>query len=219
MATRRSSSRSKTRGHAKAVATINTRARIVWATLLVTLTVVGGSLYAIGGQGSSSRNTAPMPLVMATSAQSFASIFNNPVPLRSWDRIVVVDTGAPFASVDTLDARAKELGEPTGIGYHFVIGNGRNLTDGQIRPCPRWRSQKPASSAYGSDLGTDGTLVICLVGDTKRSRVTDDQAESLKLLVAQLANTLKIPSSRVEFKVGSGLNTSFMANLGAASGS
>lgn len=218
MATRRSSSRSKSKGASKAPATVNTRARIVWASLLVTLTVVGASLYAIGGQGSSRRDSNAIPLFMPSTSQGLDSIFSNPVPLRAWDRIVVVDTGAPFASVDTLDARAKELGEPNGIGYHFVIGNGRNLTDGQIRTCPRWRSQKPASSAYGKDLGNDGTLVICVVGDTKRSRVTDDQSQSTSALVKRLAEQFSIPANRVEFRVGSGLNTSFMANLGASSG-
>ena len=218
MATRRSSSRSKSRGTAKSAATVNTRARIVWASLLVTLTVVGASLYAIGGQGSSRSDNNAIPLFMPSASQGLDPIFSNPVPLRAWDRIVVIDTGTPFANVDTLEARAKELGEPNGIGYHFVIGNGRNLTDGQVRMCPRWRAQKPASAAYGRDLATAGTLVICVVGDTKRSRVTDDQAQSTGDLIKQLSQRFNIPASRVEFRVGSGLNTSFMANLNANSG-
>ncbi len=214
MATRSISSRSKPRRRSKPASTVNTRVRIVWTSLLATLTVVGGSLYLIGGQGTSRRDTGAIPLVMTTPDLGLAPIFNNPVPLRGWDRIVVIDTGTPFASVDTLDVRAKELGEPSGIGYHFVIGNGRNLTDGQIRPCPRWRAQKAASAAYGDDLANDGTLVICVVGDTKRTRVTDDQFHSVSELVGKLASRFNIPSARVEFRVGSGLRTSFMDALG-----
>lgn len=205
MATRKSN-RSKS---SKAPARDAQRTKVVWGTLLASLTVVAGVLYVVNGAGKGDgialMSVAPKP----------GSIFETPAALNGWNRIVIIDNSSPFGNVETLTKRAAELGETSGIGVHFVVGNGRSLDDGKAYRLDRWDQQAPASPAYGSDLSDGKTIVICLVGNTERSRVTDAQFQNTATLTARLAARFGIPASRVELRVGAGLNrAAFLQAIG-----
>ncbi len=69
---------------------------------------------------------------------------------RAWKTIVVhhsATSGGDVGSIDAVHRRQKDrAGRPwLGIGYHFVIGNGNPLADGDIRPTFRWLQQLPGA--------------------------------------------------------------------------
>lgn len=201
MATRKSSTKRSTRTSPKAtVGSVSARARVIWISLVASMTLVGGVLYALD---PSAKNPDAKAL-MATKASAAPSL-----ELRSshiaWSRIVLVDTGSPYGDAQTLHDQGLKLGEPAGVGYHIVIGNGRGLDDGRSFECPLWRDQKPASTVYAPGLTDGQTIVIALVGNTRRDRVTESQAEQTWTLVNNLMRQYKIPFDRVDFsKLGPG---------------
>ena len=77
---------------------------------------------------------------------------------RSWNSIVLHHSATAGGSVESIDAvhrRQKDAaGRPwLGIGYHFVIGNGHSMDDGQIRPTFRWHQQLAGAHAGRGDIG------------------------------------------------------------------
>lgn len=201
MATRKSSTKRTTKASPKATAgSVSARARVIWISLVASMTLVGGVLYALD---PSAKNPDAQAL-MATRASAAPSM-----DLRAshgaWSRIVLVDTGSPYGDAQTLHDQGQKLGEPSGVGYHIVIGNGRGLDDGRSFECPFWRDQKAASTVYAPDLTDGRTIVIALVGNTRRDRVTESQAERTRTLVTDLMRQYKIPFDRVDFsKLGPG---------------
>jgi hypothetical protein len=86
-----------------------------------------------------------------------------------------------------------------GIGYDFVIGNGRMSGDGQVEVTFRWRQQ-----ITGAHCRTDHTnwanrsaIGICLVGDFDRTSPSRQQVISLIRLLRFLQARYNIPKSRI----------------------
>jgi hypothetical protein len=120
---------------------------------------------------------------------------------------VIIDSGSPFANAESLTSDALVRGESSGIGFHFVIGNGKSLENGRVYRCPRWEGQLGASRAYGADLSDGRTIVVCLVGNSERYRMTDAQGQGAVALVDVLIKKFHIAPERVEMRVGPGLNS------------
>ena len=77
--------------------------------------------------------------------------------LRDWNYIVLHHTASDSGSLDSihqehLKRKDKEGNSWLGIGYHFVIGNGNGMADGEIEPTFRWRQQLQGAHA-GVGLG------------------------------------------------------------------
>ena len=102
--------------------------------------------------------------------------------LRPWQHIYVRQSGAKGT---------------TGAGDHFLIGDGRDGPDGEIRITDRWQRQRPALPPPGAS-GIDPSCVsICLAGDLDRRPPTDAQVRSLTQLVRSLDRRLNLPADRV----------------------
>jgi len=90
-----------------------------------------------------------------------------------------------------------------GLAYHFVIGNGRDSTDGKIEIGRRWTQQ-----LHGGHVGTweynNHGIGICLVGNFEKTKPTRKQLRSLKALVRFLGNDLL--SGRYTFLVHKEIN-------------
>ena len=91
------------------------------------------------------------------------------VPPRNWTWIVIHHTASSHGSVESIHAahlqRRDRNGNPwRGIGYHFVIGNGNGMEDGEIEPTFRWRQQLPGAHA-GEDEHNQHGIGIALVGN------------------------------------------------------
>ena len=83
-----------------------------------------------------------------------------------------------------------------GIGYHFVIGNGRGMPDGAVEPTFRWRRQLAGAHAGVRDYNARG-VGVALIGDFTKADPTPAQLAAAKGLVARLRAEFDIPADRV----------------------
>jgi hypothetical protein len=198
VATKRAPSR-RAKSSGKGQGGISARARVIWVALVASMTTVGGVLYALDPSAKSSEAQA----LMAKSRTSGTSITK--AQTGRWSRIVLVDTGSPFADAGTLREQGAALGVAEGVGYHFVIGNGRGLDDGKSYECNFWRDQRAGSELYAPGLIDDRTIVVALVGNSRRDRLTESQFERTRVMVADLMRQHGISFDRVDFsKLGPG---------------
>ena len=84
-----------------------------------------------------------------------------------------------------------------GIGYHFVIGNGRGMEDGQVEPTFRWKQQLAGAHA-GQRRHNESGIGICLIGNFDEAPPTAKQLSALKELLAGAQHTIRNrpPASR-----------------------
>jgi hypothetical protein len=91
------------------------------------------------------------------------------VAAREWDSIVIHHTATSqgdVASIHETHVKRKDGAGNNwlGIGYHFVIGNGNGMGDGEIEPTFRWREQMHGAHAGDKQHNQHG-IGICLVGN------------------------------------------------------
>lgn len=120
---------------------------------------------------------------------------------RGWRYIVLHHSGSDHGSVESIDAEHRQRTDSggrnwLGIGYHFVIGNGDDMPDGEIVPTFRWRQQLAGAHAGQSDFNATG-IGICVIGDCDARPPTSRQLESLKRLVAVLSMRYHIPPAAI----------------------
>ena len=103
------------------------------------------------------------------------------------------DAGYELAVKTAREQGLKEL------GYHFVIGNGNGMADGELFVGRRWRDQVPGAHVGGKDGDwyNQRSIGLCIVGDGDKGRLTEAQEERLAELTASLCRRLGISPSRV----------------------
>lgn len=185
----------------QAPAGVSTRTKAVWGTLVAAMTVVGGGLLALDrGPHVSAEGFSLPPMAAFAGGGGVEALFDTPEPIAAgrWQAIVIHDTGTSSASPETLDAHARSQGL-RGLGYHFVIGNGHGLRDGQIHAGPRWLSQTNGAHAAGpnADWFNRHAIGICLVGNGDRRTFSEAQIERVTHLVDAIMRECKIPADRV----------------------
>ncbi|HID23695.1 MAG TPA: N-acetylmuramoyl-L-alanine amidase [Planctomycetaceae bacterium] len=122
-------------------------------------------------------------------------------PERSWRSIVIHHTGTDWGNVESihqahLKRKDKSGRHWLGIGYHFVIGNGHGMSDGQIEPTFRWREQLQGAHAGVAEYNEYG-IGIALIGNFEKSPPTAKQLTAVKRLVSVLARRYGIDSRHV----------------------
>lgn len=122
-------------------------------------------------------------------------------PLRSWQSIVLHHSATAGGDVATIDAQHRARRDRQGkawlgIGYHFVVGNGRRMADGQVEPTFRWKQQLAGAHA-GDAQQNDRGIGICLIGDFDQAAPTPKQITAARELVRLLAAQFSIPRQRV----------------------
>lgn len=197
----RTRSRKSNSGAASDRSVVSRRAAIVWGALLASMTTVGGGLLLMQGDPAPRMDglalAAPLAAVGATPIEA---IFNVKAPVEKgrWDGIVIHHSGAAFGNAKTIAAQhqARKL---SGLGYHFVIGNGAGADDGELNVGYRWLEQAPGAHAGGprEDLYNGRYIGICLVGDGDRRPFTKAQMRRLTQLVGALQTRLGIPADHV----------------------
>jgi hypothetical protein len=83
-----------------------------------------------------------------------------------------------------------------GLAYHFVIGNGNGLGNGEIGIGARWTRQLDGGHVI-SEAQNKVSLGICLIGNFDKSKPTAKQMERLTALVRALLVRCKLPPSAV----------------------
>ena len=175
------------------------RTKIVWGVLVLSMTAVGGLLML---SDTTPRPAAALPaaLEQAMPAKGLDALFETDEKLDTlrWTGIVIHHSGDPSGSADSIADLHRSKGL-RGLGYHFVIGNGRGAPDGAIRAGYRWNEQLPGAHTIGPDADTHNrrSIGICLVGDGNQKAFSDQQLASLIALVERLQEEFDIPDERV----------------------
>lgn len=120
---------------------------------------------------------------------------------RDWKYLVLHHTASDAGDVESIhNAHLKNKDKNgkhwLGIGYHFVIGNGRGMDDGEIEPTFRWKQQMPGAHAGVNEYNQRG-IGIVLIGNFEKSQPTPRQLKSVKELVAVLAREYAIHAEHV----------------------
>jgi len=195
------------------------RTRCVWALFAASMTAVGGVLVLLDG-------SSPRPvLASTTTALSTAerlrpdSVVPSAAPFdrERWTSIVVHHSGLPAGNAASIERHQLSAGI-TPLGYHFVIGNGHGLGDGEIHVGHRWTRQLPGAHlamrprpvpASGSGVRpssldsaslariAEHSIGICLVGNGDRNSFTPRQIRELVSLVTSLQRELGISATEI----------------------
>ena len=113
---------------------------------------------------------------------------------RDWRWIVIHHSATAEGGAGAFERYHKRVKHWDALGYHFVIGNGTQTSDGEIEVGSRWRLQKPGSHAVGYNRSGIG---ICLVGNFSRHYPTPAQMNSLESLLTYLMRKYHIRAARL----------------------
>ena len=126
-----------------------------------------------------------------------------------WKTIIIHHSASPEATPKSMhNYHLKQRGWSNGLGYHFVIGNGRNYPDGQVHVGARWKKQltgahcKSKRGRYLNRWRADNYfnehgVGICLIGNFEKDRPTRKQLDSLTRLLAFLCRETGISPDRI----------------------
>lgn len=173
---------------------------MVWSVFLAAMTgACGLLLLADGSRG----DHVALPMLgpgVAIGGSTDTGLFDTRVPLEAtrWGGIVIHHSGGPAGDATTLHRQHVSLGLD-GLGYHFVIGNGSGMDEGEVAIGYRWAEQRPGAHALGPDAAwhNQHSIAICLIGNGDARPFTDRQVESLVRLVRTLQQRFGIPRERV----------------------
>jgi len=123
------------------------------------------------------------------------------LPDGSWNYLVIHHSGTASGSVQSIHREHQQRrdadGNPwLGIAYHFVIGNGNGMADGQVQATFRWDQQLQGAHAGNALINARG-IGICLIGDFEKKTPSKRQLDALEKLVVQLASRYQIPRRQV----------------------
>lgn len=153
-------------------------------------------------QGSQkSQNTHALQSSNPFRLSSLSNIVEPVVESRPWNYIVLHHSATDSGSVESIDAAHRERKDASGkswlgIGYHFVIGNGRGMADGLVEPTFRWREQLQGAHA-GSRLYNEEGIGICVIGDFSDQTPTPRQIAAARQLISHLSQRYQISADRV----------------------
>jgi len=119
---------------------------------------------------------------------------------RTWTCIVLHHSATPEATFEAI--RRYHIGRGfEGVGYHFVINNGKapGTIDGQIIATGRWLEQRAGAHALINrhpEFNSEG-IGICLIGNFEQAAPTPRQMAALEMLVLALADRYGIPLDHI----------------------
>lgn len=109
-----------------------------------------------------------------------------------WKKIVIHHSATSQGTLKGMDEyHRRQRRMKNGLAYHFVIGNGRGMKDGEIAAGRRWTGQLNGGHLYDDTMNTY-CLGICLVGNYDTSRPTRKQLDSLEALCRYLMQRCSI---------------------------
>ncbi|MDX2146650.1 MAG: peptidoglycan recognition family protein [Planctomycetota bacterium] len=220
MARKSTKSRSKgsgTRGSAPARSTgAVSRPKVVWASLVAGMTLVGGVLWALDGSALPRNEGLALPALVSTSRvpADIDVVFNTRQPLDTerWNAIAIYHSGSSYGSADSIEDVHRSRGLQ-GLGYHFVVGNGNGSEDGELHVGYRWLNQVPGAHAVGdgAEDANQRAISICWVGNGDRQGPTPAQMSRLIELSEALAERFNLPRERIMLQQAPGSGKFFPA--------
>ena len=191
--------KNRSNNRAKTAPPVSHRTRTVWIVFVGAMTLLMG-VFAMSDDGPRGGFLVATSVVPIGDRERSEPIFELEVPLdrTQWTGIVVHHLGRPAGNGESIHRLHLSHGH-TGLGYHFVIGNGNGLGDGVIHVGYRWTQQQPGVHVFDEpgEYHNRHSIGICLVGNGERREFTDRQMESLVRLVRSLQRELDIPAEQV----------------------
>jgi len=115
-----------------------------------------------------------------------------------WEYIVIHHSGVDTGTIKGMDRyHREERHMQNGLAYHFVIGNGNGMGDGEIGVGSRWTRQLDGGHVT-SPSQNQVSLGICLVGNFDQQKPTPKQLERLTALVQALMSRCGLPANAVK---------------------
>jgi LysM repeat protein len=126
------------------------------------------------------------------------AINDAPVKGGRWQTIVVHHAAVDEGNVKSLDRYHREQRHmENGLAYHFLIGNGNGMSDGEIAVGNRWKKQLDGGHLH-SEAQNKIALGICLIGDFDKHPPTAKQLRSLEDLVRALMRRCQLDAGAVK---------------------
>lgn len=121
-----------------------------------------------------------------------------PVSPGRWKYIVIHHSGVDEGSLKSIDRyHREERHMENGLAYHFLIGNGNGMGDGEIAVGNRWKEQLDGGHLRSEEQNKIA-LGICLVGNFDNHRPSEKQMRSLENLIRALMQRCKLGPSAVK---------------------
>lgn len=117
-------------------------------------------------------------------------------PAHEWTSIVLHHSATTRGSATSFDAYHRQQRGWRSLGYHFVIGNGTDMPDGEVEAGPRWRRQEAGAHANSNAYNTHG-IGICLVGNFELAPPSETQLQAVVALCRELCARHGIPPARI----------------------
>lgn len=178
------------------------RTGIVWSVFIGTMTLAGGALVLSDNWGADWKAPPLVGIATAPTNGSSAPATTTTAPtVNGWTQIIVHESGSLVGSLDDLTRQHAAAGLPS-LGYHFVVGNGNGELNGAVLSGSRWTAQQRGTIAatVGAQIQyveNPNAIEICMVGDTRRRALTDEQLESLASVVSDLSRHYGIARTNV----------------------
>jgi N-acetylmuramoyl-L-alanine amidase len=116
---------------------------------------------------------------------------------KGWKYIVIHHSATSAGSVKAFHKFHTRQGYG-GIAYHFVIGNGNGMKDGEVKETFRWKQK--ISGTHVSVNSWENNIFgigIALVGNFENTQPTKAQMLSLKKLISRLKNSHNIKNKNI----------------------
>ncbi|MFG0292666.1 MAG: peptidoglycan recognition family protein [Phycisphaerales bacterium JB050] len=177
------------------------RPQIVWASLLLAMTVMTGLLSLMTGAPSTLKFAPAASTVPSEPGDWLESVLApaDAIEGPKWDGIVIHHTASIQGSLESV-TRQHEMQGLNGLGYHFLIGNGNGAEDGELLVGYRWQEQQPGAHVAGpmSERYNATKIGICLIGDGDSRGFTSEQMSTLMQIVRAMQERFDIPDEAVE---------------------
>jgi len=158
--------------------------------------VYAGQRLVIPAQaGARTPRTPPSPALPASVQRA---IDTAPVKAGRWKYIVIHHSGVDCGTLRGMDQyHREERHMKNGLGYHFVIGNGNGMADGEIGVGSRWTRQLEGGHLISRSQNKI-SLGICLVGNFEKHKPSVKQLPRLTALVQALLTRCKLSPDAVK---------------------
>jgi len=141
------------------------------------------------------KSSKPSPALNSSVRKAIANARVRP---GRWQYIVIHHAAVDEGNAKSLDRYHREIRHmANGLAYHFLIGNGNGMKDGEIAVGNRWKKQLDGGHLH-SEAQNKIALGICLIGNFDKHPPTRQQMRSLEALVRALMDRCKINASAVK---------------------
>lgn len=143
------------------------------------------------------RNTSA-PIPASTLSPSIKKKLNQTrVSKNRWRYIVIHHSASKSGTPKGMDEyHRRKRRMKNGLAYHFVIGNGYGMTDGEIAIGHRWTKQIQGGHLASETLNKK-SIGICLIGNFDHAHPTPRQMNSLKALLHDLMRRCNVRAKNV----------------------